>query len=152
MQPYKDVYSGVDYIIHFKYSGVLSITYLTLMYGVGMPILFPIAAFNFFNQWIVERIIVAYVVRIPPSLDIQLTRNCIKMLEWAPLLLLFNGYWMVSNKQIFMNSWLPINTTNDSMRSDHFFWFGVNWASPLLLISIASVALVLLKKLFESHL
>ena len=49
MQPYKDVYSGVDYIIHFKYSGVLSITYLTLMYGIGMPILFPIAAFNFFN-------------------------------------------------------------------------------------------------------
>ena len=49
MQPYKDVYSGVDYIIHFKYSGILSVTYLTLMYGVGMPILFPIAAFNLFN-------------------------------------------------------------------------------------------------------
>ena len=46
---YRDLYSGVDYIIHFKYSGMINIMYITMMYGLGMPILFPIAAFNFFN-------------------------------------------------------------------------------------------------------
>jgi len=30
------------------------------MYGIGLPILFPIAAFNFCNQYICERLIVAY--------------------------------------------------------------------------------------------
>ena len=60
MAQYKDLYSGPDYIIHFKYSNILNIMYITLMYGLGMPILFPIAAFNFFNQYLCERIIVAY--------------------------------------------------------------------------------------------
>lgn len=49
MQKYKDIQSGAEYVIHFKYSGILNIVYITMMYGVGMPILFPIAAFNFFN-------------------------------------------------------------------------------------------------------
>jgi len=80
MQLYKDVHSGADYVIHFKYSAVLNIVYVTCMYGAGMPILFPIAAFNFFNQWMVERILVAYVVRQPPALDAKLTQNCVAML------------------------------------------------------------------------
>jgi len=60
MAAYKDLYSGPDYVIHFKYSGILNIMYITMMYGVGMPILFPIAAFNFLNQYLCERIIVAW--------------------------------------------------------------------------------------------
>jgi len=49
MAQYKDLYSGADYVIHFKYSGILNIMYITMMYGIGMPILFPIAAVNFLN-------------------------------------------------------------------------------------------------------
>ena len=49
MAAYKDLYSGAEYVIHFKYSGVLNIVYITMMYGMGMPILFVLAAFNFFN-------------------------------------------------------------------------------------------------------
>lgn len=63
MQAYKAIYSGADYIVHYKYSGVLNIIYLSMMYGIGLPLLFPIGAFNFFNQWICERLAVAYVVR-----------------------------------------------------------------------------------------
>jgi len=49
MAKYNDTYGGKDYVIHAKYSNVLNITYITMMYGLGMPILFPIAAFNYFN-------------------------------------------------------------------------------------------------------
>jgi hypothetical protein len=49
MSGYKDLYSGADYVIHFKYSGLLNIVYITMMYGMGMPILFVLAAFNFLN-------------------------------------------------------------------------------------------------------
>jgi hypothetical protein len=98
MQLYKDVYSGPDYVIHFKYSGVVNTVYIAMMYGIGMPLLFPIAALNIFNQWITERIAVAYLAKLPPALDSKLTDNCISVLRWAPLLLLFNGYWMVSNQ------------------------------------------------------
>lgn len=49
MAQLKMLWSGADYVIHFKFANVLNIIYVSLMYGVGMPILFPIAAFNFFN-------------------------------------------------------------------------------------------------------
>jgi len=39
------------------------------MYGIGLPILFPIAAFTLINIWITERIIVAYYTKLPPALD-----------------------------------------------------------------------------------
>lgn len=49
MQQYKNVYEGSDYLVHFKYSGILNIVYISMMYGIGMPLLFPIGALNFFN-------------------------------------------------------------------------------------------------------
>ena len=60
MAQYRDLYSGALYVIHFRQSFLLNIVYVTMMYGVGMPILFPVAAFNFMNQYICERWIVAY--------------------------------------------------------------------------------------------
>jgi hypothetical protein len=152
MSAYKDLYSGNDYVIHFKYSGNLNIVYITMMYGMGMPILFPLAAVNFFNQWICERIIVAYQVKLPPALDEKLTVNCINMLKWAPLLLLFNGYWMISNKQIYQNDWSYIDKTTDTMRSNHFAFFGVNWATPLLFMACCAVFIIAIQKIFADYL
>jgi hypothetical protein len=75
--PFVALYSGPDYVLHFKYSGVINVVYVTLMSGVGMPLLFPIAAVNLFSQWITERISLAYIVVLPPALDQKLTENAI---------------------------------------------------------------------------
>ena len=69
-----------------------------MMYGVGMPILFPIAGLSYFIFWLVERYQIAFTYPMPPALDDRLTKNAIKLLLWSPLLLLMNGYWMLSNK------------------------------------------------------
>lgn len=99
MQQYKDLFgSSEGYVLHVKYSAILNTVFVTMMYGVGLPILFPIAALCCFNYWICERIICAYYVKLPPSLDQKLTENFLAKVKWAPLFLLFNGYWMVSNK------------------------------------------------------
>lgn len=152
MAQYKLLYSGADYLVHFKYAGVLNIIYITMMYGIGMPLLFPIAAFNFFNQYLCERLIVAFQVKQPPALDDKLTNNCIQMLKWAPIFLLFNGYWMLSNPQIFMNKWSYKDSTRDNMKSEHFATLGVNWASPVLLLCMASIFLIAIQKIFADYL
>jgi uncharacterized membrane protein YidH (DUF202 family) len=105
MIAYKKVWSGGEYVMHVKDSGILLIVFVTCMYGVGMPLLFPVAAFNFANQFFCERIMVCYQVKLPPALDDRLTNNLLAMIKWAPLIMLFNGYWMLSNKQIFANKW-----------------------------------------------
>ncbi len=60
MQTYIDIYSGPEYLIHFKYSGILNVTFVTLMYGIGQPILFPIAVVSYFILYSIERILIAY--------------------------------------------------------------------------------------------
>lgn len=60
MAQYKKIWAGGEYIMHVKDSGLLLIVFVSCMYGVGMPLFFPVAAFNFGNQWICERIMAVY--------------------------------------------------------------------------------------------
>lgn len=149
MAIYKMIHSGIEYDIHFKYSAVLNVACVTMMYGVGMPILFPVAAFNFLNQYICERIIVAYQVKKPPVLDDKLAKNAIQILYWSPVLLLFNGYWMLSNPQIFENAWSYIESQDKGMKSDHYLTHEINWASPVLLMCCTAMIFTGITKKFQ---
>ena len=101
MALFKKLYSGPDYQIHIKYSDCLNVVFVSCLYGIGMPILFPIAAFTLWVQWLSERITVAFFVKMPPAMDDSLSTNALDKLKYAPLLLLFNAFWMLGNKQIF---------------------------------------------------
>lgn len=52
-----DTYAGPDYMTckHAKYSQLLNITFVTMMYGLGLPTLFPIAIVSYFFFWTTER-------------------------------------------------------------------------------------------------
>jgi hypothetical protein len=153
MAQYKDLYSGNEYVIHFKCAGVINIVWVTMFYGVGLPILFPLAAFNFFNQFICERITVAFMVRLPPALDDQLTNNLIEKCKFAPLLMMMNGYWMLSNQESFANSYSYISTILDPhMKSEHFLTFKVNWAFPMLLLASSAIFILIIQKTFDDTL
>jgi len=67
------------------------------MYGAGMPFLFPVAALTLFTLYVVERILVAYSYREPPSYDEKINKSALNILLAAPLLYLSFGYWMFSN-------------------------------------------------------
>jgi hypothetical protein len=124
-----------------------------MMYGLGMPILFPIAAFTLFNQWLCERIVVAWSVKLPPAMDDTLSKNALNLIKWAPLFLLFNGYWMLSNRQIFENSWSYIMTSRDTMASKHIFnRLDINHATPLAVMAFASVGILATQIIFAPFL
>jgi hypothetical protein len=91
-----ELYSEGDHIIHIKYSSMLVAVLVTMMYGAGMPILFPICMLHMIIFYCVERYIVAYHSPIPPSLDEKLTMNAIGWMRYGPILFLLNGYWMLS--------------------------------------------------------
>jgi hypothetical protein len=52
-------------------------------------------------------------VRLPPALDDRLTNNLISKCKYAPLLMMANGWWMLSNPEIFDNKWHYIGTLLD---------------------------------------
>jgi hypothetical protein len=69
MHQYVDLHSGPEYFIHFKYSSVLNIAFVTMMYGSGIPILYPIAVVAYLVFYILERVMVAYFYQLPPTFD-----------------------------------------------------------------------------------
>jgi hypothetical protein len=98
IQQYVEIYSGPVFFIHFKYSSILNITFVTMMYGIGIPVLFPIAAISLFVLYIVEKSMVYYSYRLPPTYDEKLNKNVLAIMTYAPLLFLSFGYWMLSSK------------------------------------------------------
>ena len=107
-----ELYSGPQYIIHFKYSQLLNVTYVTMVYGFGLPLLFPIALLSYTIFWVVERYQMAYTYKLPPKLDARMTENAFRLLSYVPILFLLNSYWMLSNRQIFENVTNKVDSMN----------------------------------------
>jgi hypothetical protein len=96
-QQYVTLFSGPEIMMHFKYATVLNTVFVTFMYGLALPILWPIAAFTFFNLFICDKFLLAYYFQKPPMYDNRLNNASLMLLRWAPLFLLFFGYWCLGN-------------------------------------------------------
>jgi hypothetical protein len=59
---------------------------------------------------------------------------------------------MISNEQIFKNTWSFIQDTNQKMLSGHTVKIGVNWASPVMLMCLAAILLIAVQKIFADYL
>ena len=103
IQGYVDTYSGPLYLMHYKYSALLTIVFVTFTFGYGIPVLFPIAAIAILVLYLVEKTMLYYAYRLPPMYDERLSQSVIKTLYYAPIFYLSFGYWMASNKQMLSN-------------------------------------------------
>jgi hypothetical protein len=107
---YVELYAGPEYFMHFKYSMILNIIFVTMMYGVGMPILFPYAAASLLCLYVVEKFMLYYGYRQPPQYDVVLNDAVLNICKYAPLVLLSFGYWFLSSKQLLSNDYLVPKT------------------------------------------
>jgi hypothetical protein len=152
IQTYKAVYTGKDMPIHFKYSDCLNITFLAMLYGLGMPIMFPMAALILQNQRLAERIQVAYNYKQPPAMDNSLSDSVLSIMKYAPLMLLFNGFWLMDNRQFFDNVWHYKDKVTENMWADHLPGYRVCQSSPLFLMSMTCVALIVVQIIVPAEL
>jgi hypothetical protein len=74
---FKGIYGGGEYAIEEMYSEAFNAIFIAMLYGIGLPILFPLAALRLFLQWICQRVTVAYCMRLPPAMDDTLSKNAI---------------------------------------------------------------------------
>jgi hypothetical protein len=107
---------GPDFFVHYKYSAILNITFVTMMYGVGLPVLFPIASASLLVLYLIEKLSLYYSYREPPMYDASLNKNALSILTWAPILFLAFGYWMLSSKQLISNDYLQVLSYSDEPR------------------------------------
>jgi hypothetical protein len=113
IQQYVELFSGPTFFIHYKYSSILNITFVTMLYGVGLPILFPVAAASIFVLYVVEKSMLAYSYRQPPAYDERLNNNVLALMTYSPLLFLSFGYWMLSSRQLLYNNLYTMSHSSD---------------------------------------
>jgi hypothetical protein len=77
IQKFVTLYSGPDMPIHYRYSAILNIVFVTFTYGIALPVLFPIAFFFMLNTYIVERILLARFFKQPPLYDDRLSKRAL---------------------------------------------------------------------------
>ena len=83
--------------MHFKYATIASTILTTFMYGMALPILFPIAMLTFLNMFIVEKIAITYWYQRPPTYGPELNAVALKVLLIAPIIFFSFGYWIMGN-------------------------------------------------------
>lgn len=94
--------------MHFKYATAMNTIYTCFMYGLALPLMFPIGALTFINIYVVEKLCVAYWYQKPPMYGPGLNASALELMRWAPVVYFAFGYWIMGNKQIFNNTAPPI--------------------------------------------
>jgi hypothetical protein len=67
------------------------------MYGLFVPMLFPVCFLGILNMYITEVINLTYFNRKPPMYDGELIRSALYTLKFAPIFMFAFGYWALSN-------------------------------------------------------
>ena len=126
-QAYIEIHAGPVFYMHYKYSMILNIIFITFMFGTGMPILFPIATLTFLTLYILEKGMLYYGYREPPVYDEVLNEAVLSVMKLAPLFMLGFGYWFLSSKQLLSNDLLePIQRKSVAFQAGHLFFKSLN--------------------------
>eukprot|EP00117_Sycon_ciliatum_P041124 scpid37102/ scgid30137/ len=137
IQSYINLYSGPEYMMHVKYSGMMNVLFVCFMYGLAIPALFPISLLAFTVLYLVEKYTITYFFRKPPMFDEKLNESSISKMKWAPIFMMFFGFWCLSNKQIFTNEAYPIFKTTEAVETGHKMWsFAANQGLPLFICGL----------------
>lgn len=67
-------------MMHYKYSTILNVVFVTFMYGFGIPILFPVAVISLIILYFVEKTMLYYSYRMPPMYDEKMSELVYKIL------------------------------------------------------------------------
>ena len=71
---------------------------ITFMYGMAIPVLFPITLVALINIYITDRLLLAYYFTQPEQVGLELHVNCMKNLKLAPFMMFIFGYWAMGNR------------------------------------------------------
>lgn len=97
-EAFVNTYCGPDVSIHFRYASILNDVWVAFTHGIAIPALFPICLLSIFNMYVAEKTMFAYFYKQPPMFDNKLNKRTLNILKAAPIAMLLNTYWMLSNR------------------------------------------------------
>lgn len=150
IQEYVNLYGGPPHTMSTKYSALMSTVCVTFMYGAALPELWLIAAFCYFNYYVIEKFLITYYYQRPPMYDDKLNKTSLKLMKGAPLFLCFFGYWCMGNMQIFQNNKVSLlENQSIPISTNHTIWPSGNQALPLFMIGLCIMLGLIFTALFS---
>lgn len=116
---YIELHAGPAFLMHYRMVSMLLQITIALLYGVALPILYPIALIGLVIQSVIDRLLLCYFYREPPHYDEKSTLQVIKIIEFVAISSLFHHFWILSNRQIFEGYSQEIEFANDVQMSHH---------------------------------
>jgi hypothetical protein len=95
------VFTGPEFDEPGNYAQHLTVIFVCLMYGLGIPILFFIAFINFALSYVIDLWMFLFFNSRPPKLNASLGRVAVMSLPFAIILHLLLGSWMLSTDGIY---------------------------------------------------
>ena len=80
---YEDMNTGPEFMIDYKYANMITWLFVVFVYGAGMPILFPLGAFNFFITYWIDKYLLLSHYKKPPMFDIYIVLHVISWFKYA---------------------------------------------------------------------
>ena len=94
---YRQIHFGPKYYIAFQYSFLMTLIFMAMIYGLALPILYPITLVTLIVFYYLEISMIYYSYRMPPEYDEEINNGCLQILYKAPLVASLMSIWMLSN-------------------------------------------------------
>ncbi len=101
IQTYIDLHSGPVFAIHWRYSSVLFQLSICLFYGAAIPILYLVALLGCMIQYYLDRFLICYFFREPPSYDERITKFAHRMMKFIAHFSLLGAWFELRSSKIF---------------------------------------------------
>lgn len=99
---YEKQYKGDHLAFENGYSSLIATTFIIMMYGSAMPLLYCAGFIICFILYWTDKILFLRYHTIPPRFSLDLAITTRKAMEWAIVLHMLMGLYMLSNPKIFV--------------------------------------------------
>ncbi len=96
-----DWHTGPEFRAHYRYAQNLMTVFVTMLYGPGLPLLYPLAALSFAVYLWVDKYLLLRYFKTPPRMDGKLARKASAFMLWAVVPNLVFAVWMYSTPAFF---------------------------------------------------
>ena len=122
VQQFIDIYSGPQFTIHEKYTYIILVCAITMVFAPVMPILIVMCMVSLLILYLVERLAMAYAYQKPPMYSQETNVFLLRILALIPLVSYAPmSLWAFSNQQVFRDHVSPIRDSNLYSKPDHTY-------------------------------
>ena len=111
---YENLYTGPKFILQIRYAQMLSVMFVAMTFGSGLPILYLAAFLHFFFAYWTDKFLLLRYYRLTSGYTKFLSRNAISVMPLAVVLHILFGLVIFSNPQILQSEINPSYFGNDT--------------------------------------